>query len=86
MGQVEKEPTYHSVRQLQQDIERAMREWEAAKRLFHYAVGEEEVDYAIYTLISCEKKYSMLLRQAKQLNLNWQQLHIDAKYNMEELD
>ncbi|MFD2117540.1 DUF2508 family protein [Paenibacillus yanchengensis] len=81
MGQAEKEITYHTVEQLREDIDQAVREWEAARRMFHYARGEEEVDYAIYTLISCEKRYSMLLRKAKQLNLNWQQAELDIKYS-----
>ncbi|MEF2248700.1 MULTISPECIES: DUF2508 family protein [unclassified Paenibacillus] len=58
--------------ELQADIERALKEWDAANRMFNYAHGQEQIDYAIYALIACEKKYSMLLKKAKQLNMERQ--------------
>lgn len=53
------------------EIEEAKREWQNANRFFDYAVGQDQVDYAIYALISAEKRYEMLLRAAKQKNQKW---------------
>ena len=55
--------------ELQVDIEKALKEWDAANRMFNYAHGQEQIDIAIYALIACEKRYSMLLKKAKQLNM-----------------
>ena len=60
-------------KELQADIDKALKEWDAANRMFNYAYSQEEVDYAIYSLIACEKKYSMLLKKAKQLNVEFNQ-------------
>ncbi|MCA0758297.1 YaaL family protein [Paenibacillus sp. N4] len=57
---------------LRQEIAEAHREWENANRYFNYAVGKDQIDYAIYNIISAEKKYEMLLREAKQLSGDWQ--------------
>ena len=58
---------------LQADIDKALKEWETANRMFNFALGQEEIDYAIYSLIACEKKYSMLLKKAKVLNMEYNQ-------------
>ncbi|ALS25644.1 YaaL family protein [Paenibacillus cisolokensis] len=48
------------------EIEEAHRDWENANRHFEYAVGKDQIDYAIYAMEAAEKRYEMLLRQAKQ--------------------
>ncbi len=57
--------------QLSQEITEAHQEWENANRFFNYAVGKDQVDYAIYAMISAEKRYEMLLRTAKQIKGTW---------------
>lgn len=56
--------------QLYQDICRARRDWEIAYEMFQEAVGEDQIDYAIYVLEATEKKYEMLLKQAKRIKLS----------------
>lgn len=50
-----------------EEVRRAQREWQEAERQFHDAMGEDQVDYAIYTLEAAEKKLDMLIRRAKQV-------------------
>lgn len=56
---------------LRQEIADAHREWENANRFFDYAEGPDQVDYAIFALISAEKRYQMLLRLAKRTGSKW---------------
>lgn len=60
-----------SMEKLRQEITAAVQEWENANRYFQYALGADQVDYAIYLIISAEKRYEMLIRKAKQVNNNW---------------
>jgi CHASE3 domain sensor protein len=53
--------------ELMQDVLRAKRELEAAQLRFHDALGQDQVDYAIYVLEAAEKKLDMLFRRAKQI-------------------
>jgi len=62
--------------ELMEDVRLARQEWEAAERRFHEALGEDQVDYAIYALEAAEKKLDMLLRRAKQL---WGREGLDAE-------
>jgi hypothetical protein len=48
-----------------EDVRTAEKEWSLAEWRFHYALGEDHVDYAIYCLEAAEKKLDMLLRNAK---------------------
>jgi flagellar motility protein MotE (MotC chaperone) len=57
--------------QLRTEIKEALKDWENANRFFDYAVGEDQVDYAIYAIISAEKRYAMLLRTAKEMKCSW---------------
>jgi len=50
------------------DIRRAEQERKVAEWRFHHALGDDHVDYAIFSLEAAEKKLGMLLRQAK---LQW---------------
>ncbi|WP_239618194.1 DUF2508 family protein [Cohnella mopanensis] len=49
------------------DIRLAEQEWKLADWRFHYALGEDHVDYAIYCLEAAEKKLGMLIKEAKRL-------------------
>jgi hypothetical protein len=48
-----------------EDVRKAEQEWNLAEWRFHYALGEDHVDYAIYCLEAAEKKLDILLRNAK---------------------
>jgi hypothetical protein len=49
------------------DVRQAQRELNTALWRFHEALGQDHVDYAIYSLEAAEKKLDMLLRRAKGL-------------------
>lgn len=49
------------------DVRQAERELNIALWRFHDAIGQDHVDYAIYSLEAAEKKLDMLLRRAKGL-------------------
>ncbi|MUT67877.1 DUF2508 family protein [Paenibacillus sp. NEAU-GSW1] len=57
--------------QLRQEIAEAHREWVNANRFFDVAEGQDQVDYAIYSIITAEKRYEMLLRVAKRTCQKW---------------
>ncbi|MEC0242650.1 DUF2508 family protein [Paenibacillus dokdonensis] len=61
------------------DVRKAQTEWERAIIVFEEAVGEEQIDYAIYMLEAAELKYQMNLRAAKRIGLNRAQLPIRHK-------
>ncbi|MOA09621.1 hypothetical protein D3C78_1294680 [compost metagenome] len=54
-----------------QEVDRARREWEQACWAFQNAVGEDEVDVAIYTLEAAERRYQIQLKEAKQAKVEW---------------
>jgi hypothetical protein len=45
-------------------------EWMCAQKRLDYVLGDDEVDYAIFALETAEKRYGMLLKQAKQMNVS----------------
>lgn len=51
------------------EIKEAKKEWDYAQLLFNYAVGQDEIDHAISLLEITEKRYDMLIKRAKRLNL-----------------
>ncbi|MBW7477753.1 YaaL family protein [Paenibacillus oenotherae] len=58
---------------LYEEIVAARRDWDNAQRHFEYALGRDQVDYAIFAIEAAEKRYEMLLRKAKALQLKWPQ-------------
>lgn len=52
------------------DVQSAHAEWERARLRFEEALGEDQIDYAIYMLEAAERKYQMHLKQAKEIGLN----------------
>jgi hypothetical protein len=52
---------------LVQEICEAHRNWVCAQAFFEVAHGIDQIDYAIYMLEATEKRYDMLLKQAKEL-------------------
>ncbi|WP_036709034.1 DUF2508 family protein [Paenibacillus pinihumi] len=57
-----------SVQQIYLDIQEAHRDWVNAQQHFEYALGKDQIDYAIFAIEAAEKRYEMLLRQAKSLD------------------
>ncbi|OAB43623.1 hypothetical protein PGLA_08425 [Paenibacillus glacialis] len=51
------------------EIEKSKAHWEEAYMYFEEALGEDQVDYAIYMLEAAERKYQMHLKQAKKLGM-----------------
>ncbi|SFF34396.1 Protein of unknown function [Paenibacillus catalpae] len=56
---------------LRAEIAEAHNEWVNATRFFNVAVGDDQIDYAIYALITAEKRYEMLIRIAKRTCSVW---------------
>lgn len=52
------------------DLLQAQANWEEAYMYFEEALGEDQVDYAIYMLEAAERKYQIHLKQAKKLGIS----------------
>ncbi|WP_223879853.1 DUF2508 family protein [Paenibacillus spiritus] len=50
------------------DVHAARMDWERAYLMFDEAVGQDQIDYAIYILEAAERKYQIQLKQAKKLS------------------
>lgn len=50
-------------------VRQAHTDWVCAQQRLNYAVDKDQIDYAVYSLEAAEKRYSMLLKQAKAANL-----------------
>jgi hypothetical protein len=51
------------------EIKKAHMEWVVAQKRFDFVTEKDQIDYAIYAMEAAEKRYEMLLRQAKRLKL-----------------
>ncbi|WP_435925649.1 DUF2508 family protein [Paenibacillus sp. DYY-L-2] len=58
-------------RYLYEEVTKARKEWERACWAFQEALGEDEVDVAIYTLEAAERRYQIQLKLAKQAKVEW---------------
>jgi hypothetical protein len=56
--------------QLLQEIGRAHMDWITAQRRLDYVIEKDEIDYAVFALEAAEKRFEMLIRQAKNLKLS----------------
>jgi hypothetical protein len=52
------------------EIKQAQQDWKVAQEQMNYVKETEQIDYAISMLETAEKRYAMLLRQAKKIHLN----------------
>lgn len=52
------------------EIEKARNEWAIALQKLDYVLERDQIDYAIYSLEAAEKRYEMLLRQAKKYGVS----------------
>ncbi|MEK8130813.1 DUF2508 family protein [Paenibacillus filicis] len=67
---------------LVQEITKAHMEWEVAQKRFEYALGKEQIDYAVYALEAAEKRFEMLIKLAKDSQVSLSE--VSASYAMEE--
>ncbi|MNW23183.1 hypothetical protein D3C71_2251380 [compost metagenome] len=56
------------------DVRKAQAEWERAYLMFDEALGQDQIDYAIYILEAAERKYQIHLKHAKSLGINRSQM------------
>ncbi|MCR8636143.1 MULTISPECIES: YaaL family protein [Paenibacillus] len=56
--------------QLMQEIERAHMEWVTAQKRLDFVLEKEQIDYAVFALEAAEKRFEMLIKQAKNLKLS----------------
>ncbi|SDS70643.1 Protein of unknown function [Paenibacillaceae bacterium GAS479] len=49
------------------EIREAHRDWINAQYHFEQALGSDQIDYAVYAIEATQRRYEMLLRQAKRL-------------------
>lgn len=56
---------------LRKEIAEAHRDWLHAQHHFENAIGADQIDYAIYAVETAQKRYEMLLRQAKRMSGSW---------------
>lgn len=63
--------TMMNMQLLKKEVAKAHKEWEQAYIAFQEAAGMDEVDVAIYTLEAAERRYQILLKAAKQANVDW---------------
>lgn len=56
------------------EVRKAQSEWERAHLMFDEALGQDQIDYAIYILEAAERKYQIHLKHAKSIGLNSSQL------------
>ena len=55
---------------LLREIAEAKRSWQIAQKKLDYVLEPDQIDYAIFALEAAEKRYEMLLRQAKKMRLS----------------
>lgn len=55
---------------MENDVERAYKDWQQAINIFNNAFEKEEVDYAIYNLEAKRKQYILLLNKLKQTTVS----------------
>jgi len=65
------EPSEAELNELQEELRLSKRDWDNAIRHFDYALGKDQIDYAIFAIGAAEKRYEMLLRKAKAMNVDW---------------
>lgn len=56
------------------EVRKAQSEWERAHLMFDEALGQDQIDYAIYILEAAERKYQIHLKHAKSLGINRSQM------------
>ncbi|MGO4500438.1 DUF2508 family protein [Paenibacillus sp. 2RAB27] len=62
-----------------QEIRAAHLTWVAAQAHFEFALDKDQIDYTIYAMEAAEKRFEMLIKQAKRLGVSL----IDSDHLME---
>lgn len=63
----QEDPAFRDKLHMLQEVRKAHADWISAHMKLDWVVEKDQIDYAIYALEAAEKRYVMLLRQAKQL-------------------
>ncbi|MNH87766.1 hypothetical protein D3C87_599230 [compost metagenome] len=63
-----------------EEVRKAKVEWERAYMAFQEAVGEDEIDFAVYTLEAAERRYQIHLKEAKKEEVGWGPLPYGTPY------
>ncbi|WP_245954779.1 DUF2508 family protein [Paenibacillus flagellatus] len=66
----EEDPLMRDKQILLEEIRVAQIEWQHAVQRLDYALDPDQIDYAIYALEAAEKRYGMLLKNAKRMNVS----------------
>ncbi|WP_241242850.1 DUF2508 family protein [Paenibacillus whitsoniae] len=53
-----------------EEIHSAHLTWQSAQAHFEFAVEKDQIDYAIYALEAAEKRFEMLIKQAKKMGIS----------------
>jgi hypothetical protein len=56
--------------QLLQEIVQAHMDWVTAHNRLDFVVEKEQIDYSVYALEAAEKRFEMLMKQAKEANVS----------------
>ncbi|MEI7026453.1 YaaL family protein [Paenibacillus sp. y28] len=70
LGRGPVDPALKDKQRLAEEIKEAQTDWVHARKRLDYVVEEDQIDYAIYLLEAAETRYSMLLKQAKRMQLS----------------
>jgi 16S rRNA C967 or C1407 C5-methylase (RsmB/RsmF family) len=60
----------HEKTQLMQEIEKAHMDWITAQKRLDFVLEKEQIDYAVFALEAAEKRFEMLIKQAKNMKLS----------------
>lgn len=60
-------------------VEQAKREWIFAQEYFNYVEDQDLVDYAVYLIITTEKKYMYLLKQARNEGITYSPIQLEPE-------
>ncbi|MEF3303238.1 DUF2508 family protein [Paenibacillus sp. GYB003] len=66
----ETDPLLKDKQTLVEEIRAAQTDWQHALSRLDYVSDKDQIDYAIFALEAAEKRYEMLLKSAKRLNVH----------------
>jgi hypothetical protein len=75
----EQDPLLQDKQELLEELRIAHADWQLALGRFHYATEQDQIDYAIFAFEAAQKRYEMLLRRAKALQLHARHHYVRKK-------
>jgi hypothetical protein len=72
--QLQRESVSKEQQFLLQELQKAHKVWINSQAQFNFALGKDQIDYAICCMEAAEKRYEMLLKQARDLHFNIQDI------------